>query len=247
MPGTRTPIRPAFAVVPIQQVDVYGEARSKLRELIDSGSYAPDDKLPSERALAEALNVSRVVVREAMKVLEYMGKVEIRHGAGTFVRQPQADPLAAALLHEHDVDDAFLHSLVEARTALEARAVELATARGAAADWDELRAVLARNAEEHLPDAELGSLNLLFEQAVARVADSPVLTALQRSVHELWVVAWGERGLAPADKHRLHDEHGAILDAMAAGDRRRAVRLMTRHVDRSLLDAVAAAEESDDA
>ena len=53
----------------------------QLRRAVHIGSYVPGDRLPSERALAEQLGVSRATVREAIRVLREEGYVESRRGA----------------------------------------------------------------------------------------------------------------------------------------------------------------------
>jgi GntR family transcriptional regulator, transcriptional repressor for pyruvate dehydrogenase complex len=234
--------RRTFPLVPIKQVDVYGEAREKLSALV--AEFEPGEQLPSERALAEQLQVSRMVVRQALKVLEYMGRIEIRHGAGTFVRQSEAGLITRELLAGQKVDLDFLISLAESRAAIEVKVVDLAVERASDEDWDRIQAVLDRNEEEHLSDPEVGSLNLLFEAAIARAAGNPVLTMLQQAVHETWVEAWGRLRLTPDDKHRLHAEHLAILKAMRERDADTAVELMGAHVDRTLDSRVASGGEA---
>lgn len=224
-------------VAPIQQIDIYGTVRERLQTLIDEGGYKPGDRLASERRLAEALNVSRMVVREAMKVLEYMGKVEIRHGAGTFVRSPGRDPITVVLLNQGPIDRMFLAHLTELRAGIEVKVVELATRRAGDADWEDIKGVLERNETDHLSDPEIGSLNLLFEAAIGRATRNPALVTVQRAVHEAWVEAWGRLDLAPSSKHRLHEEHQQIFELMRKGDADAATTLMSRHVDRTVADA----------
>lgn len=59
----------------------------QLRAAIDSGVYQPGSQLPTENELVEMLNVSRTVVREALRALEVDGLITRRHGVGTFVRK----------------------------------------------------------------------------------------------------------------------------------------------------------------
>jgi GntR family transcriptional regulator, transcriptional repressor for pyruvate dehydrogenase complex len=226
--------RGIFPLIPIRQVDVYAEVRQQLSDLIESGAYRAGDRLPSERQLAEGLGVSRVAVREALKVLESAGRVSIRRGAGTFVIYPGTDPIAGALLAGRSVDTGFLSELVELRAAVELKIVELAARRATADGVAQLHAVLSRNAEEFPETAEQGSLNLLFEAELARIAGNRLLSASQRAIHELWVEAWSRLSLTPDTKEVLHDEHLKILAAIERGDASGAVRAMTRHVDREI-------------
>ncbi|MEQ8716814.1 MAG: GntR family transcriptional regulator [Acidimicrobiales bacterium] len=217
-------------LVPIKQVDVYTEVRRSLEGLIDNGAYEPGDKLPGERQLSTDLGISRMAVREAMKVLEYMGRVEIRHGSGTFVKAVGGDPLVQHLLGDREIDEAFISELVDARAA-----IEEALVRAAVDNLDDeaaagLARVLERNEREQLEDLEVGSLNLLFEQRIAGIADSAILASLQRAIHEVWVIALGQLGLSPGHKDRLHQEHLEIYEAMVAHDVDTATELMTNHV-----------------
>ncbi len=59
---------------------------TRLRELILSGELPAGDRLPNERELAESLGVNRSSVREALKRLEFLELIEVRHGQGSFVR-----------------------------------------------------------------------------------------------------------------------------------------------------------------
>ncbi|WP_406488963.1 GntR family transcriptional regulator [Streptomyces phaeochromogenes] len=61
----------------------------ELRRQIESGKWRPGDKLPSERALAEAHGAARNTAREAIRILAEQGLVTAKHGSGVFVREPQ--------------------------------------------------------------------------------------------------------------------------------------------------------------
>lgn len=56
-----------------------------IRDLIVQTPYRPGERLPPEREIAERLNVTRTVVREALIMLEIKGLVEVRRGAGIYV------------------------------------------------------------------------------------------------------------------------------------------------------------------
>lgn len=229
--------RRVFEIVPIQQVDVYTAVLDQLGKLIKEGGYQRGDRLPGERSLAESLGVSRMVVREALKVLASMGKVEIVHGSGTFVVNPTQDALTAQFLPALGaLDDGSLRNLIDVRVALEVKVVELATVRATEPDLIMLREVIERLEHEHLTDAEIGSLNVSFEAAVAQAAHNPLLAALQASVHQLWIEAWGRRGQAPGSKRALHREHERVLQAIERRDVRAATRIMRQHVGRLLPD-----------
>lgn len=80
-----------------QQPKRFVELVTQLRQLIDEERIQPGEKLPSERALAERLVVSRSAIREALRSLELLGLIETRHGGGTFLSQFQQHQLVEVL------------------------------------------------------------------------------------------------------------------------------------------------------
>lgn len=112
----------------------------KLRLLIRQGQIASGDRLPAERELCEQYGVSRVTIREALRVLEASGLVDIRLGShgGAFVTSPTAERTAGS------VDDYLALSAVtpreihETRTILELGLVPLACERADEEDLERL-------------------------------------------------------------------------------------------------------------
>lgn len=68
---------------------LYAQASETLRSLVQSGGYAPGERLPSEHSLSSQLGISRPTLREALHQLEEEGAIVRRHGVGTFVAQSQ--------------------------------------------------------------------------------------------------------------------------------------------------------------
>jgi GntR family transcriptional regulator len=78
-------------------VPLYYQLQELLKEQIESGVWAPGDPLPSEPELARGLGVSRVVVRQALAILEDDRQIVRRQGRGTFVAQPKLEHRAGGL------------------------------------------------------------------------------------------------------------------------------------------------------
>lgn len=222
----------AFRIVSLRQVDVFTAVREELTQLIEHGGYEPGDRLPSERVLAERLQVSRNMIREAIKVLQATGKVEIVHGSGTFVRSPVHDPLIEALRLGRDLDETFLLHLIDVRIGLEVEVIRLAISRADEVDIAAVGEALERLEVEHLPDPEVGSLNPSFEAALGKTTHNPLLMRLQAAVHELWIEAWSGLRVAPGTKHGLHEEHVAMYDTLVRRDAELATSMMRWHIER---------------
>jgi len=71
----------------ISGLPLYVQIAEALLEQIESGKFAPGDRLPTERALSERLSVNRMTVRNALHVLEMQGLIIRRQGAGTYAIQ----------------------------------------------------------------------------------------------------------------------------------------------------------------
>lgn len=225
--------REPFEIYPIVQVDVYESVLDQLDGLVRS--LKPGDRLPPERELVARLNVSRVSVREALRALESMGKIEIRRNAGSFVLHPHGNAIAAHLKSVEPVDEHFLGHLVDVRAAIEDKVVAL-VAQDDGAPLDEVGELLAMLEQElDEDDLEPGSLDLRFEALLGRMTRNPLLIETQRSVHQLWIEAWSACGIAPGNRRQLHQEHVAVYEALRAGDGTAARRLMAEHVDRNVL------------
>lgn len=207
----------------------------------------PGDRLPAERELVERLRVSRVVVREALRALESMGKIEIRPNMGSFLIHPNGNALVGQLKSVHPVDTSFLGYLVDVRAAVEDKVVDkvgILVAAGNDLILASVEEVLDREKTELNERVEAGSLDLRFEAELGRNSGNPLLQELQRSVHRLWVEAWSECSITPGDHCKLHEEHQAIFDALTRGESEMVRQLMAAHVDRTITKAVPTNRES---
>ena len=77
----------------VSRVNLYEQIAGRLEEWILAHNFKEQEKLPSEQALAEEFNVSRNVVREALKLLKERGLVDSRNGTGSYVTKPDVENL----------------------------------------------------------------------------------------------------------------------------------------------------------
>lgn len=110
----------------------------RLERLILDGGLAPEQKIPSERQLAERLQVSRSVIREALHELQGRGFIETRHGKGSFVssmvRGADGFNEPGPLMHLFTGHPRTLYDLLEVREQLEGQAACLAAQRATSLD-----------------------------------------------------------------------------------------------------------------
>ena len=221
-----------FELSPIRRINVFRAIITQLDQLIER--LEPGSRLGSERELADQLGVSRVSVREALRVLESMGRIEIRRNSGSYVAPDSGT-------HQHLLrlstilrasGPRSVNDLVDLREAIETKVVQL-VAEQPSANLEEIGELLDRVSAEigATKGPDPGSLDLRFEAALGRAADNALMAHFQRLVHELWVSTWLDLGGTVRDLRKLHREHVLILDALRAGDAASAVMLMSRHVD----------------
>ena len=111
----------------VDSVRVFEQVAEQLRRLIIEGHLEPGDQLPSELQLSQALEVSRASVREALRLLESTGLIEVRTGAGTFVAPPRVSFTTTGDAVEWLVKrrDSLMH-LLEVRESVEGLTAALA-------------------------------------------------------------------------------------------------------------------------
>lgn len=205
-------------------------ALDRIRSLLDEGRAASDGKLPTERALAEKLGVSRRSVRRALEVLESEGRVWRRQGAGTFIGpKPRKRPdhfgtIAAAT---------DFMEVMEVRLRIEPQLAQLAALRAKPDAVARLREILKRLDESRDSDSrELW--DSAFHRQIAKSAGNEFFLAIFDLVDSVRQdSAWQSvraRARSAAHLATYHAQHASIADAIAARDPARAGVAMREHL-----------------
>ncbi len=203
-------------------------------ELIRDDGLEPGARLPSVKELAERFSVATPTMREALRMLQMAGNLDIRHGSGVYVRDGVSrllltNPYAAAL------DSDTILSLLRARRLIEPPVAQLAARELTGAALAELDELLAE-AQRHLTgddyaDEVLGLANMRFHRGIAAGSGNPILSEVVYTLTEVHI----KEQMAVLDlynnRRRDHDEHKRILAALAARDAAAAGELMTEHLD----------------
>lgn len=121
---------------------LHEDVADQLRDAIFDGRFVVGEKLPPERELADEFQVNRTSVREAIKVLEGLGLVSVRHGDGVTVRprtEASFDALPAMIFHGHTIHLSLLSELVEVMAPMLLEMGRLAIERHTPEQLQELR------------------------------------------------------------------------------------------------------------
>lgn len=222
-------------LVPIHRTDVYREVIDRINRLIEDGNLKPGDRLPAERVLAESLGVSRTTLRQGIKVLESIGRLETRVGSGTYVCPDQVPQIS---IQDIDINKKGVQDLIDARCSIELAVLHAFFAHGRT---KENLAMLEKLCEEDEARGKQGKkdlqagykYNFRFEETIAAMAGNKILLLQQQQIHALWSYVWGKLGFIPRRSHG-HVQHRGILDALQENEEELACIYMRRHVERDL-------------
>jgi DNA-binding FadR family transcriptional regulator len=206
--------------VPNSRPKVAEQVFSTLLEASLGGRYAAGEQLPGQRALAADLGVTMTALREALKRLEQMGLIQVRHGAGMVVADVRErgtlDVLAPLLLRDGEIDRAVLGDVLEARTLMLAELGALAAQRRSdeqAARLGELARVIA-----HAPDAATAQqVDFAWVTELAHAAGNLVFILILNAIRGAYF-AHAEQLRVTAGHERLAPLYAAAAEAIAAGD-----------------------------
>jgi GntR family transcriptional repressor for pyruvate dehydrogenase complex len=211
---------------PLTPRPLWSAVADQLRELIVSGAIPVGSRLPPERSLCAELAVSRLPLREALRVLQASGYVETRPGSGTYARLPDTPPSTWIDADIHVVE------LFELRLVVEPNVAGLAARRRSADDLARLgESVTALHAAGAAGDREAAvAADAVFHSLLAAGAANTALTRLMDRMQEL---TGAERRISldvPGQVARAVSDHRRILDAVAAGDPEAATAAMAAHL-----------------
>ncbi|AAK90451.1 GntR family transcriptional regulator [Agrobacterium tumefaciens] len=206
----------------------------RMLRAIKSGAYNPDERLPTEHELAAEFEVSRPVIREALKRLRDQGLIYSRRGAGSFVRSVGLrQPLGFGQLE----NVADLLNCYEFRLTLEPAAAAAAATRHDADSLKAIRQALellrdATNRQSHREDADFQ-----FHLAIARAAQNTYFSTAMEALKDHIAVGMKFHGASirreATGLTRVFAEHEAIAKAIADGQEDDARRLMFEHLQES--------------
>lgn len=197
------------------------------------------DKLPPEREMAKAMNVSRNTLREGIAALQLLGYFEVRRSSGIYlIKQPDDDVVHEAVENVY-ASGRDPYTSIDARIAIEPGAAILAAKVAAGKDWDMLQKVFdamtaARERRDYRRYVLIDNTfhrtivkitrNRLLVKSIIPILDSmrqPIWRSMKESIQteDVWNVSY--------------EEHRMILNAMRSGDDYMIYRAMTGHLTRS--------------
>lgn len=211
------------AGLPPRRVSAMEAVLTHLRGAIERGEYAVGDKLPSEAELCRTLEVSRPVLREALRALQALGLTVARTGKGTFV--------VANTVQDPTFGDYAASDLMEVRRHVEIPVAGYAALRRTPEDLDRLTRLLDRMDRE-TDTVAWAAMDTLFHLAVAEASQNPVFRRVIEEIRDALARQSAFLNELGGRREQSNREHRILVEALAAGSERDAVAAMTDHLDR---------------
>lgn len=209
------------------------QTRQVMARLLDyfmDDELAPGSRLPSERQLADALQVGRSAIRETLAALEVLGIIDSRPGAGTYLRNDSSDLLPTVINWGLSLGKSRTLDLVEARAELEVVTVRLAAERANDEDVAKLKTQLDLMKDARASLNEFIDADVNFHLEIADMAGNTVLDDILHSVRSLLHV-WVDRAVrAEGETGSTVREHQRVYNAIRRRDPDAAVEAMRKHM-----------------
>ena len=245
-PANTTGEQEMFSPVTVDRVSQAIVDQIKL--LIRSGRLQPGDRLPSERELCQRFGVSRVTVREALRVLEASGLLAIRVGAhgGAFLTSPSAERLGEGLADLISLASLTAANVTEARIIVELGILPLVVERATEEDVEALFAMVELGERAVEAGRYTAEMSTTFHARVAQCTHNPAIEMLVQSFHGPLLMSLEESHIGAPMSHQGTGEHRELAEAIQARDVEAARQVMTRHLGRTAQRVRSAEDEPTD-
>jgi GntR family transcriptional repressor for pyruvate dehydrogenase complex len=228
-------------IVPISRKPAAERVASQLLALIRSGNIKAGEVFPTEGELAEALHVSRPVVREALRGLQILGVVESRQGGRCTVTDLEISRLLAPLHFVIGLSESNLDALHQARLINECGLIRLCAERIGDEDLARLRELAAAGHRVISDPTAFRVVDQEFHHLLMRAAANPFMESVAKGLYELGMEYRRAASEAPGVIARSAVEHDGIVAALIRRDADAAAEAMRVHltsINRTTLEAM---------
>jgi GntR family transcriptional regulator, transcriptional repressor for pyruvate dehydrogenase complex len=190
---------------------------AQIRDAILSGKLKPGDRLASEKELIEEFGVSKATMREALRVLEVIGLLEIRKGiaGGSFVAEVGMRTTLHAIINFLHFRTVTIREITMLRYLIEPSVAQVAAAKRTDRDIEKLEKVIGATITPG--DTEV-SKEISFHRYLARMTENTILTLIIDMVDNLLKSMKTKIGLPPDFFEHVRDAHNIVLECLIQQD-----------------------------
>lgn len=218
----------------VKKIRISDTVIDQIVSMIENGTLKIGDQLPSERELVDQLQVARASVREALRILEFQGVIEVQPGKGAFIvgsidNLYTGEEGVRQWFREHATE---LKEIYEVRDALEGRAARLAAIHISPDEIENVRQTVEQ-AEHSIPFGDWDTIiqsDRMFHHLVGEYSGNQLLSQLVDITYE---VTGGPRPSLlqiPGRAEISIQQHQTVVDAITIGDSDTAEKAMVYHI-----------------
>jgi GntR family transcriptional regulator, transcriptional repressor for pyruvate dehydrogenase complex len=202
--------------VPVERGSVVALVIERVKEALLRRDLKPGDYLPPEAELSKNLGVGKSTVREAMKMLQAMGVVEVRRGQGTHIRLHPGPDFVSPLIFQLIIESGYPEDLVQLRMMFEPAASVMAMHRATEDDLERIRKTVETLEAAIRAGTQTAEEDLAFHYAILEATGNPLVCRIGETIFQLFTPSIGTSMKSIPDI--AVRDHRRIFEAFAARD-----------------------------
>lgn len=207
---------------------------NQIREQVVGGEYAFNEKLPSERALAEKYGVARGTIRSALEQLLHANLVRKKFGSGTYINYD------LRFNHMDIAEETSPVELIETRMAIEVHIVRLVISNATNRDLMKLESALKEVKKYRNNPDRFSAADESFHMTLAECSKNPLIIWIYQRINDIRShEQWSERKNSILTSHKIasyNEQHSKLCQFIARRDMDRAVTQMVQHLHQAKKD-----------
>lgn len=222
-------------ITPIKRVKISDEVLSQLKANILAGVYATNERLPSESALCELFQVSRISIRTALHKLAAIGLIETRNGEGTYVRAVDSSSVMLPLLQDMAISPAGILELLEFRESVECLSCRLAAERGTPESIGTLEQIFKQMKHAALQNdpESFTQADIRFHQQIAHMSGNSFIMRVLEILDDVYRAHLRRMNQTISLVYSL-DSHQNLTEAIKNKDQEAAARIISESIRDSI-------------
>ncbi|HEX3011689.1 MAG TPA: FadR/GntR family transcriptional regulator [Syntrophomonadaceae bacterium] len=222
-----------------QSIRLYEIIIKRIKNMILEGELKVGDKLPSERELADMFQVSRVPVREALKIMEFMELVQYIPGDGIYLKYIDINDLVSKIDFMIETSSDIISDLFEARQAIELKTIELAAIKRTDADLQVMGQIIAEMEQDINNGGDGVKAATNFHTAISKASKNKVLARINDLLVNLTIISREKSLKRTGEASIALTQHKQMFDMIKNHNVKEAKKVMENHLEHNKQSALA--------
>lgn len=217
----------------IQKENPFQEIMDQIIEHVQSGELHKGDALPAERIMAEALGISRPMLREVLRALNILGVITTVHGGANYISEDLENSMIQPLSILFRMNNSQVYQNQQLRAALEVRCASLAARNCSVVDAAELQLIIAK-LDASKDEKERADLDRQLHMKIGEMANNPMIfSVMSASARLTEAMITGIRDYIMQKEHssvQVDEQHRRLVTAIVSHDEELAENCMKEHM-----------------